>query len=394
MRILTYTSLFPNSVQPEHGVFIYQRMAHLAKNPEMSVEAIVPVPYFPKWVKLDPEWNQLSGVPLFETFGGIRVHHPRYLLVPKISMAMHGALMFHGTRTLARKLMQENKFDLLDAHYAYPDGYAGVKISQELGIPAVVSARGTDMNLFSTLPKIRPKIEWTLRNAAGGIGVSSKLRDLMVGCGLPEQRSAFIGNGVDTARFYPENPIEMRKKLGLPLDRKVLISVAALKPHKGYPLLIPAMARLRKLGLDAVLYLIGRGEGEPEARRMIRESGVEDSIRLIGTVPNERLRDWYSAANASVLASTREGWPNVLLESMACGTPVVACNVGGVSDVLNSPDLGILTEPEVEAICTSICKVLNGNWDRNEIANCGRGRSWDAVAAEVQDFFSLVLQNV
>ncbi|HWR17298.1 MAG TPA: glycosyltransferase family 4 protein [Terriglobales bacterium] len=396
MRVLTFTSLFPNSCQPEHGIFIYQRMAHFAQRPGNYVEVVAPIPYVPSWLRgaaIPSRLQHFASVPRTEKIGGIRVHHPRYPLIPKISMAVHGWLMYNASRKLVKSLVTAAKFDLIDGHYVYPDGYAAVRLAKDVGLPAFVTTRGTDMNLFPEIRTVMPKIRWTLGNVAGGIGVSSKLRELMLNNGLPSAKSTVIGNGIDTERFFPVDQAEARKRLDLPRDQKILVSVAALKRHKGFPLLIPAVQKLREKGLNVLLLLIGDGEGADEAKKMASELGIADRVRFLGIVPNQELQNWYSAADASVLASTREGWPNVLLESMACGTPVLATNIGGIPEVLNSEKLGILTEPNVESVCTGLCRALSTSWDREAIAEYGRSRSWDAVAAEVDAFFALKLSE-
>lgn len=165
MQILTFTSLFPNSSDKTLGVFIYQRMAHVNRRPGNRVTVVAPVPYFPSWLK-SSRWSGMSGIPRMEQIGELTVFHPRYLLLPKISMYFHGLLMFLGSFLLVRKLHQQTRFDCIDGHYIYPDCFAAILMGKLLGVPVVASARGTDINLFPSFRLLRPMIRWTVKNTA------------------------------------------------------------------------------------------------------------------------------------------------------------------------------------------------------------------------------------
>jgi teichuronic acid biosynthesis glycosyltransferase TuaC len=386
LRVLTFTTLFPNSVQPVHGIFIYQRMLHVARRPGSTVHVVSPVPYFPRWIK-SARWRNTSRVPRQEKFGELAVFHPRYLLVPGISMPLHGLLIFLGSLITVWKLQRENQFDCIDAHYIYPDGLAAVLLGRLFRIPVVLSARGTDVNLFPAFRSIRPMIRWSLRHAAGIIAVSKSLKQAMVKLGLPEKRIQVIGNGIDPARFHPLEPREARRLLGLAEDAHLIVAVGGLIPRKGFQFLIPAFAKIAPRFPKAKLYILGEGDYRQKLEAMTGEFGTADRVFLPGNVPNDQLRLWFSAAQISCLVSSREGWPNVLLESMACGTPVVATNVWGAPEVIVSPELGILVEQNINSIATALEQALQKPWDRPEIAHYASKRTWTVVAAEVEDYF-------
>jgi len=385
MRVLTYTSLFPNSHDPEHGVFVYQRMVHLAQRPLNTVQVVAPIPWAPP--RISPaRYRRTRSIPRKERVGGLSVLHPRYLLLPGLSMPMHGWFMFAGSRHLLRNLHAEQRFDVIDAHYVYPDGFAAMLAGKMLGLPVVVSARGTDVNLFPQFKLIRPMIRWTLRNAIGGIGVCTPLRDAMVDLGLSINRATVIGNGVDLQRFTPLPREHARKHLAIQPDARVLVGVGALIPRKGFHLLIRAFAALTREVPKATLYIVGEGIQRRELETLVRELRLSDKVFLPGKCPNEELRAWYSAADVSCLTSSREGWPNVLLESLACGTPVVATAVWGVPEVISSPMLGTLVQPSVPAIADGLKQALAACWDRDALVAHARSRTWRVVAAELEAF--------
>lgn len=391
MRVLTYTSLFPSKLQPAHGVFIYQRMSHFAQRAGNEVVVVAPVPYFPSWLP-GSKRSVYANVPREEQIGNLTVYHPRYPLIPKISMPLHGLFMFLGSYATVRRLCRQNQFDAIDAHYVYPDGFAAVLLGKIFRLPVILSARGTDMNLFPKFRMIRPMIRWTLERVRGAIGVCTPLQDAMLEYGLAPEKARVIGNGVDTRRFYPVDRVAARERLSIPQDAQVVVSVGGLIERKGFHFMIPAVAKIASRFPQLKLYIVGAGEWEGKLHSMIKELGVRDRVFLSGPQPNEQLHFWYSAADVSCLASSREGWPNVLLESMACGTPPVATRVWGTPEVITSPELGVMVDQTVESIAEGLEVALARQWNRQKIEQYARQRTWDVVAGEVEEFFHSKLQ--
>lgn len=388
MRILTFTTLFPNSNDESFGVFIYQRMAHVASRPGNHVTVIAPVPYFPRWLK-SRRWNAISGIPQVEQIGELTVHHPRYFLLPKVSMYLHGLLIFLGAFFTARRLHRQIFFDCIDAHYVYPDCLAAVLIGKLLKVPVLASARGTDINLFPKFRFLRSMIRWTLRNTDGNIGVCKALADEMITVGAPRDRVSVIGNGVDPQRFQPVDRAQARRQLNIDPQAQVVVAVGALIPRKGYHFLIPAIPAILKLNPRLLVYIVGKGDTR-QLKELAVEHGVEDRVIFVGSRPNEELKYWYSAADISCLVSSREGWPNVVLESLACGTPVVATGLWGVPEILVSPELGLMVQQDVISIAAGINRALQQEWNRDKIVQYARTRTWDVVAEEVEEYLTRI----
>jgi teichuronic acid biosynthesis glycosyltransferase TuaC len=386
MKILTLTSLFPNSVRPDFGIFVHQRVSHLASRSGNVLRTIAPVPYFPSWVPVQ-RWHAFGQVPREESFGGLKVFHPRYPLLPEV-MPLHGLLMFLGCLRLAARLHREITFDCIDAHYVYPDGFAGVLLGKALGIPVIVSVRGTDINLFPSFRLIRPMIRWTLRRSVGVIAVSQSLQNAITELGVPRNKVAVIGNGIDPRRFQFLERTEARRQLGLAQDGRIALSVGSLLPVKCHELLISATAQLTTRHPDLRLYIAGEGPMRPKLEALILERGMSGRIALLGNQPNERLGLWFNAADISCLSSSREGWPNVVSESIACGTPVVATRVGGVAEIITSEELGILVDANEHSIAAGLAEALAKTWDRHALARHGQRRTWGVVAEEVENFIS------
>jgi len=385
LRVLTLSSLFPNRVQPVHGIFVYQRVAQLARRPGNEVHVIAPAPYFPRWLPTR-RWKAEAQMPLEERIGGLNVYHPRYPLLPRISMPLHGLLLFLGIRRLAKRLHKQVRFDCIDAHFVYPDGFAAVLLGKMLRLPVVVSARGTDINLYPSFRLIRPMIRWTLRRASGAVAVSASLLNVMLGLGLEAKKGCVIGNGIDPQRFHPVDPLEARAHLGLPERAKIIVSVGALIPRKGFHFLIPSVAEIAPRFPGLRLYILGEGEFRAPLEKLLADYKLQGSVFLPGSKPNEDLRDWFSAADLSCLVSSREGWPNVIQESLACGTPVLATRLWGAPEIIVSDELGLLVAQGKDAISAGLEAALTKNWDRKFIAAHAGKRTWETVAREVEEF--------
>jgi teichuronic acid biosynthesis glycosyltransferase TuaC len=391
MRILTFTSLFPDSTRPTFCIFVYQRMAHVARRSGNRVTVVAPVPWAPRWAP-GGKARGFRAIPREEDFGGLRVYHPRYFFVPKLGRYIHAFLMFLGSYRLARRLAAQG-VDCIDSHFVYPDGMCAVLLGKALCVPVVVSARGTDINLYPRMPVVGSMLRWTLRRARGLVGVCQALSDEMIRLGAPASQVATIGNGVDSQRFQPLDRNAARAMLGIPADAKVVVSVGGLSTHKGHHLTIAAVAELRRRGLPVKLYIAGEGPAREGLQRQIADLRLADHVRLLGTVPNEELHRWYSAADVSCLASSREGWANVLLESMACGTPVVASRIWGTPEVVVSDRLGLLVDVNAEAIASGLESALSRLWDRAAISAHARTQSWESVAQKVEEWLARCSQT-
>lgn len=394
MNVLVFTSLWPNSEQPNLGIFVKNRLAALARLDGIEMRVVAPVPYFPPWFQaavLPARWRQMARIAERELVAGIETLHPRHLVTPKIGMSFYSRWMARGVEKLIRKLHRERPIGLIDAHYVYPDGHAAVLLGERLKVPVVITARGTDINLFSRMPLIRPLICEALQKADGAIAVSSALKQRMVELGMKREKVAVIRNGIDGSLFYRREQAEARRKLGLDDDSRIILSVAALVPLKGLDSLIDAM----KLLPTEKLYLLGEGPERAALEKRIAEGGLSDRVFLVGARPQEELPEWYAAADLFCLASSREGCPNVVIEAMACGTPVIAADVGGISELVDGPNCGrLIYSVTAESLAREITLALATNWNRQGIARSHSSRTWSVVAEEILDHWESVVGQV
>ncbi len=200
IRLLTFSTLFPNNMRPNHGVFVANRLRHLVASGEVTSTVVAPVPWFPSNSPRYGEWSKHAGVAGRETLNGIVVHHPRFLTIPRAGMAAAPFLLYRAVLPFVRRLMAAGeRFDAIDAHYMYPDGVAAVWLGRRLGLPTVVTARGTDVNLIPQYRLPRQLIRRAIDDSAALIAVSAALKAAMVELGAPDGKVTVLRNGVDTA---------------------------------------------------------------------------------------------------------------------------------------------------------------------------------------------------
>ena len=388
MKVLVFTSLFPNNVWPHHGVFIKERMTRVAARPGIDLRVVAPVPWYPP-IKLGSRWLY-SQVAREETIEGLPVSHPRYFMIPKVATGWHGPLMIRSLLPRLRRIQAAWDFDVIDAHYVYPDGFAAVEMGRALGKPVVVSARGSDINLFRDIASARPHLTRALQEATALIAVSEALGRAMRELGAPAEKIRVIPNGVDARKFHAVPTEEARKRIGAPEGRMIL-AVGHLTKNKGFDRLLGAYRALLNLGGhdDVTVAIVGEGAFRHELERLVGFYGLGRRVRLAGEVLHHELHLWYSAATLSTLFSRREGWPNVVLESMACGTPVLATPVGGVPEIIQDGS-GALAEGDDDALARAMAQALARPWDRAAIARDAARHTWETAAANVGEVLASV----
>lgn len=369
IRLLTYTTIYPSSALPLHGVMVENRLRELLASDRLEARVVAPVPWFPSGAARFGRYAKYNATPPHETRHGTSIAHPRYLVVPKVGVSAAPALLAAGTYRAVAK--QASSFDLIDAHYFYPDGVAATLIAARLGKPVVITARGTDVNVLPNLPIPRRWIRWAARRCDAIITVSSGLRDALLELDIGPKRIDVLRNGVDLTAFAPLEREDARRQLGWAAG-KTLVCVAKLDGAKGQDLAISALRDLPEYRL----VLVGQGPMLERYQTMAREIGVADRVTFMGAVPHGELARLYSAADASILASAREGMPNVVLESLACGTPVVATQVGGIGEILN-PDVGVmLEERSVPALVAGIRKLFSALPARETVRRHAETLDW------------------
>ncbi|MGN7613563.1 glycosyltransferase family 4 protein [Magnetococcales bacterium HHB-1] len=378
MRVLTLTSLFPNSITPHHGIFVARRLQEMVASGGVEAHVIAPIPWFPSKHSLFGRYAEFAKVEKKGDHGGIPITYRRFPVIPKVGMSIAPLLMALSLWPLLKRYRKHFPFEVIDAHFFYPDGIAAVWLGERLNVPVVVTSRGTDLNLIPNHTLPRKMIQNAANKAHGLITVCQALKDVLIQLGIEEQKVVVLRNGVDNQVFYPLDQQQCRKQLNIDPQTKILLSVGHLITRKGHDLIIRALPQLDK---NITLIIAGQGPEQATLEKLAKSLNVEDRVRFAGYLDEKALRQHYSAADILVLASSREGWANVLLESMACGTPVIASNVWGAPEVIQNPTAGyLLSERTPDAIAESCKKLLTSPPERQKTRQYASQFSWQESA--------------
>lgn len=375
LRVLVVTRIFPNRIEPLACPFQRKQLAALSRMADVSVLAVVP--YVPGASLLGDRMRvgRLRRVPSEDTIDGLRVEHPRAPYVPLAGPLFGGInAPLYLAGLLPRIGALRGRFDVVLGAFLHPDAWAAAKLAVALGLPYVVKAHGTDVNVLAHWPSVRPFVRSALRNARIAVGVSRPMLDSLVALGAPSDRVVLVRNGVDRSLFRPGDRASARRALGLEIDKKLVVYVGRLEPAKGLYELAEAFSDLeRKRPGFARLAFVGEGS-------MRVPLAEKKSFLLAGARPPEEVASWLSAADALVLPSHDEGTPNVVLEALAAGRPVVATRVGGIPDVVTPNETGLLVPPrDPNSLGRAIEEVLERSWNEEEIVRAAPP-GWDRSA--------------
>lgn len=406
MRILTISSLYPNNKDIKHGIFVETRLRHLVKDfPDVHPTVIAPVPWFPFSSKKFGEYAKFSGVVDKEIRNGIEVHHPKYLVIPKVGMYLTPLFMSWAISKTLKKLAHTARhsepttrhsgdvlgrnppslpFDLIDGHYFYPDGVAIAKVATKYNIPFTCTARGTDINLIPQYPTALKMIQKVFKQASHMMTVCQALKDEMLTLGAPENKVTTLRNGVDLDLFKPSDENQQAAmKVELGIENQLVMSVGWLIERKGHYLVIDAIKQLE----NTTLAIAGNGPDQEKLEQQVKKLGIQDKVLFLGALPQPELNKWFNAADATVLASCREGWANVLLESMASGTPVVATKVWGTPEVVTCAEAGVLVERTIESIRAGLIQLLDNKPSRLSTRQYAEKFDWRSTSKGQYEIF-------
>lgn len=379
LRVLTFSSLFPSEARPRHGIFVESRLQHLRRDCGVDARVVAPVPWFPFRGEAFGSYGRFAATPRRAVRAtGLQVSYPRYLMLPKVGVALQPDSMARAALADVRALIDGGwQPELIDAHYLYPDGVAAALLAQRLGLPFVMTARGTDVNVIAQQPGPGQRIRDAAARAAAVIAVSQPLKDKLVALGVDRTKIHVLRNGVDTDLFRLEDRAAARAALELPADAPIAASVGNLVPEKGQALAIEALRALP----DLRLVIVGDGPLRRELAARAEQAGVAARVEFRGVMPQAALSRLYAASDVLLLTSQREGWPNVVLEAMACGTPVVAFDVGAVREMITSELTGrIVAERDAAALAAAVASVLSSPAPRQSIRDHAAQYDWASIS--------------
>lgn len=393
-RVVVFSTLFPHPGQPNAGLFIRERMFRVGK--KLPLVVVAPVPWFPFQGfirRFRPGYR--PAAPHFERQDGVEVYHPRFLAVPGFFRSLDGRSMAVCSVTTIRKLKRRFRFNLIDAHFAYPDGYAATLLGKWFKVPVTITLRGTEVPLSRT--NRRRHILRALQNAARVFSVADALKRHVVDLGADGGKIRVIGNGVDAERFQPLPKQDARARLGIPLEAKVLISVGGLVERKGFHRVIECLPRLRQTIPNLHFLVVGGASGEGDwsqrLQQQVQDLELEECVHFLGPLPPDELKVPLSAADVFVLATRNEGWANVFLEAMACGLPVVTTDVGGNAEVVCKPELGTLVPfGDHEQLLDALRTALEKEWENDSIRQYALVNSWESRVKVLEAEFNKLVK--
>jgi len=385
VRPLILTNLFPNEGEPERGIFVKQLADALSERVDVTV--VSPLPYCPDvaFLRGYPRWHKFSMIPFEGSGFRYPVYYPKYLHIPILSERYQPDLVRLGLRHLLRRLRMTARFDVINSQWLYPDTVAAAGLAEALGVPLVATGHGCDVNRDLIVPwKSGPILE-ALGRAARITVVSDPLRRKLLAAGVPDRKIRVIPNGIDPSMFSISDKDQARVRRNLePRTRRILF-VGQLVEVKGIATLVRAVEEMKKVSpAPFAVHLLGEGPQLADLKEMANRLGVGELLHFEGQRPHQEVAEWLGVADLLVLPSIREGCPNVVLEALVSGVPVVASRVGGIPDLVGAGS-GILVEPgDPVALGRAIVQALDTQWDRTSIRAKVVGNSWTKIAREYE----------
>ena len=387
MKVLVVTNLFGYPWDPSRGVFNQQQFERLARKVELSL--LVAVPWTEAIRRPFAYWSARRD-------GRQRWPYVNYFIfwyLPGLAQGLH-ALFFFLSLALQRPVtVFVRRWHVMVGSWGFPDAVAVAALGRLMSTPTLMKVHGTDVNDYLRVPGKRWQILTAARWSHAVMAASRGLREQLVSAGVDERHVKVIYNGVDAATFHQIHRQLARERLRLAAGERLLLFVGNLKFAKGCVDLLEAFIQVAKDQPDLSLRYVGDGEARGHMADRIAEAGLGDRVQLMGKLEHTALPDWFAAASVVCLPSHNEGVPNVLLEAMACGVPVVATSVGGIPEVV--PDFaGLLVGPrDVRALAAALVLALRRQWDPTRISAHASGFTWESNVEQVLDLMRVAAQG-
>jgi glycosyltransferase involved in cell wall biosynthesis len=359
-----------------------------------TVYVVIPQPYFPrsllriKYIYERYQWISLA-YPDIAAFNktNIRFYHPKSLIVP-LNFIKRRTEDFFASSLLQTADKNDLKADLIHAHrlnYAY----MGACFKEKYSIPLLATTHGSDVYDFPFKGVHEYSIiKYVLKNADHIIAISHREASYLSTLGYPYSKISVIPNPVDTKLFRCLPQDKCRALLGLPVNKKILLSIGSLTKVKGHTYLLEAMTSIAPKRKDVILVIIGAGSLRKFLLNKIGKLKLNQKVLLVGEKPHKEIPLWLNSADLFILPSINEGIPSSLLEAIACGKPVVASNVGGIPDIVSTSDIGLLVPPrDSEALSNAILEALDRHWDTNAIRKHAMRFSLENIANQITELY-------
>jgi glycosyltransferase involved in cell wall biosynthesis len=371
LKVAVVTSYFPTSTQPWLGHSAYQTLKLLARMCEVHV--FYPEASYPSFLRpagsaarFDRSWNP----------PGVRCTYIPYPALPLLSRPFNG---FISGRALLPHVRAFDP-DVVLNYRVYPEGQAAVYVAHQLQVPVHLTAIGSDLNRIPNR-MVGRIVHRTLRSADFVTTVSHDLCATAIRLGAPKTHTRAKLNGCDTTVFHPRDRRQAREQLGLDQDAEIVVYVGRLDLRKGLLELIEAMARLAPSRPRAHCYIVGDGSEEAVLKQAMATNHASACVTLVPACVSSEIAVWMAASDLVTLPSYNEGCPNVVIEALSAGRPVVATHVGGIPELMDETDGRLVPARDAAALSVALGEVLDQPWDAEAISR-KRSRSWEDVARE------------
>ncbi|MEE4155192.1 MAG: glycosyltransferase [Erythrobacter sp.] len=401
-HVLALSTLYPNAAAPRFGTFVARSMESIARRhrylapgaEEWRVTVVNPIGLPPIAFG---KYRSVDGLPHREEWNGLTVHRPRFRLIPRFGARLNAAAIARMAVPLIRQIHKETPIDLIDAQFFFPDGPAAAQIAGELRLPLTIKARGSDITHWGEQGFARAQMLEAAAKADGILAVSEALADAAARMGMEREAIKVHYTGLDRDLFRPLAHTQLRSQLGgvlgFPMPERVPVfaCVGALIERKGQAIALRALAEMRRDHPEARLIFVGTGEDEPRLRALADELGLARRVHFTGTIDHNMLPLVLSASNAMVLPTANEGLANAWVEALACGTPVITCDVGGVRELIRDRVAGRIVARDPAAIAQGLREVLADQPDPLAVAESVLAFDWRSHADRLAAHYASLL---
>ncbi len=391
-HVVVLSTLYPNTVNPRFGTFVARSLEAMAKRADWNVTVVNPIGLPP--IALG-RYRALSALDAISVEAGVTVHRPRFTLIPAVGARRNASAIAKAALPLIQQIHAETPIDMIDAQFFFPDGPAAAWIARQIGVPLSLKARGSDITYWGDIDFAREQMIEAAEGADGILAVSEALAGQMAEIGMPRSKIRVHYTGLDRDRFRPLEHTQLRAQLGaelgfaMPDNAPLLTCVGALIERKGQDIAIAALANIE----GARLVLVGKGDDEAHLRALAQDLGLAERVHFAGSLDHDLLPLILSASDAMVLPTMNEGLANAWVEALACGTPVVTCDVGGARELITNNTAGRLVERNPESVAAGVNEILNNPPMRQAVAAMAERFSWDTNALELAAHYDTLLRE-
>lgn len=394
LKVLVLSRSYPNTVLGDFGPWVRRMVSKCATWCDLKV--IAPVPYCPPLV-LSNYYSKFRLIERESKVDNVDVYHPRFLVgLGRTLYCTEAVSYWAGIQALTDRLFLESSFDLIHAHFTFPDGVVGAQLAKRYGVPLVITEHALwQPSLLDASPVVRRQTVWAAEKANAHIAVSEAVRQSIAGfTGLPEKIHV-IPNGVDEKMFSPAQNKNVCRK-------NQILFVGVLNFNKGVDVLLKAMNQLIQKHDELKLVLVGGAYyrnthvQENHLRELAQDLGLSRHVAFVGKKSGQEVAQYMRESALLVLPSHRESFGSVLVEALASGIPVISTYCGGPEDIVQKSVGRLVPKNNVQALAGAIEDVIENRekFSSSRLRNHAVERfSWDKVAYSTASLYDKVFMS-